>query len=44
MHAGPRRRVFIGEGRDRPTLQIGNQIVPVGVLASAGVRRVLALT
>lgn len=42
MQAGPPRRVFIGEGRDRPTLQIGNQIVPV-ILASAGVRRVLAL-
>jgi hypothetical protein len=43
MEAGPPRRVFIGEGRDRPTLRIGNQVVPV-VLASAGVRRVLALT
>ena len=43
MQAGPPRRVFIGEGRDRPTLQMGDHVVPV-VLASAGVRRVLALT
>jgi hypothetical protein len=43
MQAGPPRRVFIGEGRDRPTLQIGTHVVPV-VLASAGVRRILALT
>jgi AAA domain, putative AbiEii toxin, Type IV TA system/AAA domain len=43
MRAGPPRRVFIGEGRDRPTLQIGNNNIPV-VLASAGVRRMLALT
>ena len=34
--------MFIGEGRDRPTLLVGNQTVPVA-LASAGVRRVLAL-
>ena len=43
IEAGPPRRIFVGEGRDRPTLRIGNQSVPV-ILASAGVRRVLALT
>jgi hypothetical protein len=42
LRAGPPQRLFIGEGRDRPTLLIGNQTVPVA-LASAGVRRVLAL-
>ena len=42
LRAGPPQRVFIGEGRDRPTLLIGNQTVPVA-LASAGVRRILAL-
>jgi hypothetical protein len=42
LRAGPPQRVFIGEGRDRPTLLVGNQTVPVA-LASAGVRRVLAL-
>lgn len=42
LRAGPPQRIFIGEGRDRPTLLIGNQLVPV-VLASAGVRRVLAM-
>lgn len=42
LHAGPPQRLFIGEGRDRPTLLIGSQTVPVA-LASAGVRRVLAL-
>jgi hypothetical protein len=42
LRAGPPRRVFLGEGRDRPTLLMGDQEVPV-VLASAGVRRVLAL-
>jgi hypothetical protein len=42
IKVGPPQRVFIGEGRDRPTLRIGDQIVPVA-LASAGVRRILAL-
>lgn len=42
LRAGPPQRLFIGEGRDRPTLLIGSQTVPVA-LASAGVRRVLAL-
>ena len=42
LRAGQPKRVFVGEGRDRPTLLIGSQTVPV-VLASAGVRRILAL-
>jgi AAA domain, putative AbiEii toxin, Type IV TA system len=42
LKAGPPKRMFIGEGRDRPTLLVGNQTVPIA-LASAGVRRVLAL-
>jgi putative AbiEii toxin of type IV toxin-antitoxin system len=42
LQAGPPRRLFLGEGRDRPTLQVGSQEVPVS-LASAGVRRALAL-
>ncbi len=42
LRPGPPKRLLIGEGRDRPTLKIGNDIVPVA-LASAGVRRVLAL-
>lgn len=43
LRAGEAQRVFIGEGRDRPTLLVGRQTVPVA-LASAGVRRVLALS
>ncbi|WP_339481701.1 MULTISPECIES: AAA family ATPase [unclassified Pseudomonas] len=39
---GAPRRVYLGEGRERPTLTIGNQNVPV-TLASAGVRRILGL-
>ena len=39
---GPPRRLLLGEGRDRPTLQIAGQTVPVA-LASSGVRRILAL-
>lgn len=39
---GAPRRVYLGEGRERPTLTIGNQNVPVA-LASAGVRRILGL-
>lgn len=42
LRAGKPRRLFLGEGRDRPTLLVGTQEVPVA-LASAGVRRVLAL-
>jgi hypothetical protein len=42
LRAGPPQRIFIGEGRDRPTLLVGNQTIPVA-LASAGVRRILAL-
>lgn len=42
LRPGAPRRLFIGEGRDRPTLMIGDQVVPVA-LASAGVRRVLAM-
>lgn len=42
MRVGQPQRVFLGEGRDRPTLLVGNQTVPVA-LASAGVRRILAL-
>lgn len=42
LRAGQPQRIFIGEGRDRPTLLVGNQTVPVA-LASAGVRRILAL-
>lgn len=42
LRAGAPQRIFIGEGRDRPTLLVGNQTVPVA-LASAGVRRILAL-
>ena len=42
LQAGPPQRLFIGEGRERPTLRVGSQTVPVA-LASAGVRRVLAL-
>jgi AAA domain, putative AbiEii toxin, Type IV TA system len=42
LRAGPPQRIFIGEGRDRPTLLVGGQTVPVA-LASAGVRRILAL-
>ncbi|MBM7867388.1 AAA family ATPase [Heliobacterium gestii] len=39
---GKPKRVFLGEGFDRPTLQFGQEEVPV-VLASAGLRRDLAL-
>lgn len=43
LKPGAPQRLFLGEGRDRPTLLIGGQTVPVA-LASAGVRRILALT
>ena len=36
------RRVFLGEGRDRPTIQFAEQIVPV-VHASSGMRRILSV-
>jgi hypothetical protein len=39
---GQPQRLLLGEGRDRPTLQIAGQTVPVA-LASSGVRRILAL-
>lgn len=39
---GPPKRVFLGEGFDRPTLVIGETIVPIAI-ASAGIRRILAL-
>ena len=42
LRVGQPQRLFVGEGRDRPTLLVGNQTVPVA-LASAGVRRMLAL-
>jgi len=42
LRPGPPRRLFLGEGRERPTLLIGAQEVPV-TLASAGIRRALAL-
>lgn len=42
IRPGVPRRLFLAEGRDRPTLVIGGQTVPVA-LASAGVRRILAL-
>jgi hypothetical protein len=42
IRPGPPKRILIGEGRDRPTLLIGEDVVPVA-LASAGIRRVLAL-
>jgi AAA domain, putative AbiEii toxin, Type IV TA system len=42
LRPGPPRRLFLGEGRDRPTLLIGSHEVPV-TLASAGIRRALAL-
>lgn len=42
LHVGPPQRLSLGEGRDRPTLLMGSQTVPVA-LASAGIRRILAL-
>ncbi len=42
IRAGKPRRILLGEGRDRPTLRIGSEEVPVA-FASAGMRRVLAL-
>jgi hypothetical protein len=40
---GKPRRLYLGEGRDRPTLNIDGKDVPVA-LASAGARRILALS
>ena len=40
---GEPRRLYVGEARDRPTLNIDGKDVPVA-LASAGVRRILALS
>jgi putative AbiEii toxin of type IV toxin-antitoxin system len=42
LRPGPPKRVFLGEGFDRPTLIIGDETVPVAI-ASAGIRRILAL-
>jgi predicted ATPase len=42
LKAGEPRRLFLGEGRDRPTLLVGDETIPVA-LASAGIRRILAL-
>jgi AAA domain, putative AbiEii toxin, Type IV TA system len=42
LRPGPPKRVFLGEGFDRPTLIVGDQVVPVAI-ASAGIRRILAL-
>lgn len=42
LQLGPPQRLFLGEGRDRPTLIIAGQTVPVA-FASAGMRRILAL-
>jgi len=42
LRVGAPQRIFLGEGRDRPTLLVGKQTIPVA-LASAGVRRMLAL-
>jgi AAA domain, putative AbiEii toxin, Type IV TA system len=42
LKPGPPKRVFLGEGFDRPTLLIGDNVVPVAI-ASAGIRRILAL-
>lgn len=42
LKPGSPMRLKLGEGRDRPTILVGSQTVPVA-LASAGIRRVLAL-
>ena len=42
LKPGPPQRLYLGEGRDRPTLLVGSHTVPVA-LASAGIRRILAL-
>jgi hypothetical protein len=39
---GDPRRVYVGEGRERPTIVMNGREVPIA-LASAGVRRVLAI-
>jgi hypothetical protein len=42
LRIGRPQRLFVGEGFDRPTLVVGDNVVPV-VIASAGIRRILAL-
>lgn len=42
LEVGTPQRIFVGEGRDRPTLRMIDREIPV-VLASSGVRRILAL-
>ena len=42
LKPGPPRRLHLGEGKDRPTLNINGSEIPVS-LASAGVRRILAI-
>ena len=42
LKPGSPMRLYVGEGRDRPTILVGSQTVPVA-LASAGIRRVLAM-
>lgn len=42
LQPGPPKRVFLGEGFDRPTLFVGENVVPIAI-ASAGIRRILAL-
>ena len=42
LKPGAPMRLIVGEGRDRPTILVGSQTVPVA-LASAGIRRILAM-
>lgn len=42
IEPGDPKRVFVGEGRERPTIRVSGQEVPI-VLASAGMRRILAI-
>lgn len=42
FQVGTPQRIFLGEGRDRPTLRMINREIPVA-LVSSGVRRILAL-
>jgi hypothetical protein len=42
LTVGPPQKLFAGEGRNRPTLIVAGQAVPLA-LASSGVRRVLAM-
>lgn len=43
LNPGKPLRLYLGEGRDRPTILVGSKEVPVA-LASAGIRRILALS